>query len=179
MATHSSILAWDSHGWRNLAGYSPWDHKKSGMTEQPNNNQRPFSFVSSWPPSIIFRANNCIDWTSASIITSPSLIQILLPLSFIIKILVFTLNLPVESRTISQSQDRHRSLICIVSFTMQSNIFISSGAIILPTIETIGKSVKDWNGLKTKCCLNTFLQVTRFYSIFVGFIEFHWVLTTL
>ena len=27
MATHSSILAWKSHGQRNLAGYSPWGCK--------------------------------------------------------------------------------------------------------------------------------------------------------
>ena len=26
MATHSSILAWEFHGQRSLAGYSPWDH---------------------------------------------------------------------------------------------------------------------------------------------------------
>ena len=34
MATHSSILAWRSHGQRSLAGYSPWGHKESDMTEQ-------------------------------------------------------------------------------------------------------------------------------------------------
>ena len=34
MATHSSMLAWEkSHGQRSLAGYSPWSHKESGMTE--------------------------------------------------------------------------------------------------------------------------------------------------
>ena len=27
MATHSSILAWEIHGQRNLAGYSSWDRK--------------------------------------------------------------------------------------------------------------------------------------------------------
>ena len=27
MATHSSILAWKSHGQRRLVGYSPWGHK--------------------------------------------------------------------------------------------------------------------------------------------------------
>ena len=27
MATHSSILAWRSHGQRRLVGYSPWGHK--------------------------------------------------------------------------------------------------------------------------------------------------------
>ena len=32
MATHSSILAWRIHGQRNLAGYSPWGHKESDMT---------------------------------------------------------------------------------------------------------------------------------------------------
>ena len=32
MATHSSILAWRSHGWRSLAGYSLWGHKESDTT---------------------------------------------------------------------------------------------------------------------------------------------------
>ena len=32
-ATHSSILAWESHGQRRLAGYSPWDCKESDATE--------------------------------------------------------------------------------------------------------------------------------------------------
>ena len=34
MATHSSILAWKSHGQRRLAGYSPWGHKELDTTEQ-------------------------------------------------------------------------------------------------------------------------------------------------
>ena len=29
--THSSILCGEFQGQRNLAGYSPWDHKKSDM----------------------------------------------------------------------------------------------------------------------------------------------------
>ena len=33
MATHSSILAGESHGQRSLAGYSPWGHKESDTTE--------------------------------------------------------------------------------------------------------------------------------------------------
>ena len=33
MATHSSILAWEIHGQRNLAGYSSWDCKELDMTE--------------------------------------------------------------------------------------------------------------------------------------------------
>ena len=33
MATHSSVLAWRIHGQRSLAGYSPWGHKESGVTE--------------------------------------------------------------------------------------------------------------------------------------------------
>ena len=28
MTTHSSVLAWKSHGQRSLAGYSPWGHKQ-------------------------------------------------------------------------------------------------------------------------------------------------------
>ena len=27
MAIHSSVLAWEIHGQRSLAGYRPWDHK--------------------------------------------------------------------------------------------------------------------------------------------------------
>ena len=38
MATHSSILAWDSHGQRSLVGCSPWGRKESDTTEQLNNN---------------------------------------------------------------------------------------------------------------------------------------------
>ena len=30
MATHSSILAWKSHGQRSLVGNSPWGHKRVG-----------------------------------------------------------------------------------------------------------------------------------------------------
>ena len=33
MATHSSNLAREFYGHRSLAGYSPWGHKKSDMTE--------------------------------------------------------------------------------------------------------------------------------------------------
>ena len=33
MATQSSILAWEIHGQRSLAGYSPQDCKESDMTE--------------------------------------------------------------------------------------------------------------------------------------------------
>ena len=31
--THSDILAWKTHG-QSLAGYSPWGHKASDVTEQ-------------------------------------------------------------------------------------------------------------------------------------------------
>ena len=30
------LLAGESHGWRSLAGYSPWGHKESDMSEQLN-----------------------------------------------------------------------------------------------------------------------------------------------
>ena len=32
MATHSSILAWESHAQGRLAGSSPWGRKESDMT---------------------------------------------------------------------------------------------------------------------------------------------------
>ena len=34
IATHSSILAWKSHGQRSLAGYSPCGHKESDTTDK-------------------------------------------------------------------------------------------------------------------------------------------------
>ena len=34
MATYSSIPAGNVHGQRSLAGFSPWGHKKSDMTER-------------------------------------------------------------------------------------------------------------------------------------------------
>ena len=34
IATHYSILAWESHGQRSLAGYTPQGHKESDTTEQ-------------------------------------------------------------------------------------------------------------------------------------------------
>ena len=40
MATHSSILAWEIHGLRRLAGCSPWSHKRVGhylSTKQTQN----------------------------------------------------------------------------------------------------------------------------------------------
>ena len=33
MATHSSILAGESHGQRSLAGYNPWGREESDMSE--------------------------------------------------------------------------------------------------------------------------------------------------
>ena len=42
MATHSSTLAWESHGWRSLAGYSPQGHKELDATERL---QFSFSFL--------------------------------------------------------------------------------------------------------------------------------------
>ena len=34
VASHSSILAWKTHGLRSLVGYSPWGRKESDTTEQ-------------------------------------------------------------------------------------------------------------------------------------------------
>ena len=31
MATHSSILAWEPHEQKSLAGYNPWGHEESDM----------------------------------------------------------------------------------------------------------------------------------------------------
>ena len=39
-ATHSSILARESHEQRSLAAYSPWGHKESDTTEWLNNKNR-------------------------------------------------------------------------------------------------------------------------------------------
>ena len=33
MANHSSIFAWEIHGWRSLVGYSPWPHEEADTTD--------------------------------------------------------------------------------------------------------------------------------------------------
>ena len=37
MATHSSVLAWKSHGHRSLVSHSPWGYKELDTTERVNN----------------------------------------------------------------------------------------------------------------------------------------------
>ena len=47
MATHSGILAGESHGQRSLVGYSPWGRKELDMTEHMNHlpwKRRPSAF---------------------------------------------------------------------------------------------------------------------------------------
>ena len=44
MATHSIILAGESHGQRSLAGYSPWGCKESDMTERLSTAQHSIKF---------------------------------------------------------------------------------------------------------------------------------------
>ena len=36
MATHCSILAWESHGQRSLVGYNLWDRNESDKTDRLN-----------------------------------------------------------------------------------------------------------------------------------------------
>ena len=65
MATHSSILAWKSHGQKSLVGYSRWGRKELDMTERLNsglwlsNTLRRWGQVSGWgvavEPSLRFR----------------------------------------------------------------------------------------------------------------------------
>ena len=45
MATHSSILAWEIPCTESLAGYSPWSHKESDMTEQLSAYTHKYIFV--------------------------------------------------------------------------------------------------------------------------------------
>ena len=42
MATHSSILAWESHGQKSLVGHSPWGPKELDMTKQLTHRQNAF-----------------------------------------------------------------------------------------------------------------------------------------
>ena len=46
MATHSSqFLPGKSHGQRKLAGYSPWGHEESDMTEQLTNTHTKYNVI--------------------------------------------------------------------------------------------------------------------------------------
>ena len=42
MATDSSILAWESHGQKNLAGYRPWGHNRLDTTKQQQSTKQQF-----------------------------------------------------------------------------------------------------------------------------------------
>ena len=54
MATHSSILAWEIHGRRRLAGYSPWGRQESDMTEHAHVTWTQSHAPSSGPPFMHF-----------------------------------------------------------------------------------------------------------------------------
>ena len=54
MATHSSILAQKSHGQKNLAGYSPWGHKRVRhylVTKQQWNGRVPCAQILVYQPA--------------------------------------------------------------------------------------------------------------------------------
>ena len=65
MATHSSLLAWKSHGQRSLAGSSPWGCKESDTTERLHFTSLHFTIVPSFPyapitaESIVFGYERC------------------------------------------------------------------------------------------------------------------------
>ena len=70
MATHSSILAGESHGRRSLAGYSPRGHKESDTTERltlsrshwdPSTCMRSPIFVKPWTPTLTPKLHWCVD----------------------------------------------------------------------------------------------------------------------
>ena len=52
MATHSSILAGESHGQRNLMGYSPWGSKESDRTERMSTHA---VFVTKFSPKDLYQ----------------------------------------------------------------------------------------------------------------------------
>ena len=52
MATHSSILAWKSHGWWSVAGYSPWGRRELATTERLHFPFLFFSFLLRVRPSL-------------------------------------------------------------------------------------------------------------------------------
>ena len=56
MATHSSILPGESHGQKSLAGYSPWGHKESDMTERLTHTH--FNLFKLSTPDCNLNANN-------------------------------------------------------------------------------------------------------------------------
>ena len=55
MTTHSSILAWETHGQRSMAGCSPWGRKEPDTTErlvQSVNNNNNISMCAFPPGSV-------------------------------------------------------------------------------------------------------------------------------
>ena len=48
MATHSSILAGESHGQRSLAVYSPWGYKELDTIEQLSTHTQTYTQAEKW-----------------------------------------------------------------------------------------------------------------------------------
>ena len=70
MATHSSILAWRiSHGQRSLVGYSPWDRKESGRTEQLSTHKAVFGHlpIQTLPMFVVFRINKIFFYSNRNL----------------------------------------------------------------------------------------------------------------
>ena len=54
IATHSSILAWKSHGQRSLEGYSPWGRKELDTTERLSTHTQQFDITMTLTPWSLF-----------------------------------------------------------------------------------------------------------------------------
>ena len=62
MTTHSSILAWEIHGQRSLAGYTLWGHNEEDTAEGTNTHFQG-SFQQSQPSKVRYSVGAQIIWS--------------------------------------------------------------------------------------------------------------------
>ena len=65
IATHSSTLAWKSHGRRSLVGYSPWSHKELDTTKRMNTQFREENEEAA-PSSLLVEEQTILHWPEIS-----------------------------------------------------------------------------------------------------------------
>ena len=104
MATHSSILAWKSHGQKRLVGCSPWGHKELGTTGQLT-----LTYLLKLVGKVF-----CLVWRT-SVLFSTVPIQIYIPINPLVGLPCRTMtNLGsiLKSRDITLPTKAHQSKLC-------------------------------------------------------------------
>ena len=74
MATHSSSLAWKSHGWRSLVGYSPWGSQRVGHDWATSLSLSVGFLYLRWPGATLYLRRTGFSWWLLSLLSTGSVV---------------------------------------------------------------------------------------------------------